>query len=194
VLDYCEKDASISSPGLQSIRVASRTARSTTPHGATPSQIALASLLKRSPVMLPIPGTRRSRTWKKMSPPLKSGYRMKSSPALIAKGGQNSAELETGVKLMARSRQRLDTALTLKACQSTRCPTKLESFASSPTRRDRTNRHGHRREITQSVSAHSRPSRPAGPFPPGSLCPARRAAREPGPWPNEYCARYRTCR
>jgi len=57
VLDYCEKDASISSPGLQSIRVASRTARSTTPHGATPSQIALAWLLKRSPVMVPIPGT-----------------------------------------------------------------------------------------------------------------------------------------
>src|SRR5262249_22417778 len=39
---------------------------------------------------------------------------------------------------MARSRKRLDTAMTLNACQSTRYPTKLESFASSPTRRDRT--------------------------------------------------------
>jgi hypothetical protein len=32
---------------------------------------------------------------------------MKSSPPLIAKGGRNSAELEAGAKLMARSRKAL---------------------------------------------------------------------------------------
>jgi pyridoxine 4-dehydrogenase len=60
VLDYCEKHGigfipwapvatgRLSSGSIDDIAKA---------HGATPSQIALAWLLKRSPVMLPIPGT-----------------------------------------------------------------------------------------------------------------------------------------
>jgi aryl-alcohol dehydrogenase-like predicted oxidoreductase len=60
VLDYCEKrgigfipwapvaTGRLSSGSVDDIAKA---------HGATPSQIALAWLLKRSPVMLPIPGT-----------------------------------------------------------------------------------------------------------------------------------------
>lgn len=62
VLDYCEKEGigfipyfplaagSLARPGTPLDAIA----RS---HGATPSQIALAWVLKRSPVMLPIPGT-----------------------------------------------------------------------------------------------------------------------------------------
>jgi aryl-alcohol dehydrogenase-like predicted oxidoreductase len=62
VLDYCERQGigfipwyplaagSLAEPGGLLDRVARR-------HGATPSQIALAWVLKRSPVMLPIPGT-----------------------------------------------------------------------------------------------------------------------------------------
>lgn len=38
-------------------------------HDATPSQLALAWLLKRSPVMLPIPGPPRWRTWRRTWPP-----------------------------------------------------------------------------------------------------------------------------
>jgi pyridoxine 4-dehydrogenase len=62
VLDYCEKNdigfipwyplaaGSLAAPGGVLSRVAERL-------GATPSQVALAWVLKRSPVMLPIPGT-----------------------------------------------------------------------------------------------------------------------------------------
>ncbi len=62
VLDYCEKEGigfipyfplavgNLARPGTPLDRIA----RS---HGATPSQIALAWMLARSPVMLPIPGT-----------------------------------------------------------------------------------------------------------------------------------------
>ena len=62
VLDYCEKNGigfipwyplaagDLAKPGGALDRIAST-------HGATPGQIALAWLLKRSPVMLPIPGT-----------------------------------------------------------------------------------------------------------------------------------------
>ena len=35
--------------------------------GATPGQVALAWLLRRSPAMLPIPGPARSRTWRRTS-------------------------------------------------------------------------------------------------------------------------------
>jgi len=62
VLDYCEKHGigfipwfplaagELAGPGS----VLAETARA---HGATPGQVALAWLLKRSPVILPIPGT-----------------------------------------------------------------------------------------------------------------------------------------
>jgi aryl-alcohol dehydrogenase-like predicted oxidoreductase len=63
-------------------------------HHATTSQIALAWLLKRSPVMLPIPGTSKSCTWKKMSRQSKSSFRTKSLLPLIEKGERKSLELD----------------------------------------------------------------------------------------------------
>ena len=61
VLDYCEKHgigfipwAPVATGRLSKSGSIDDTAKA---HGATPSQIALAWLLKRSPVMLPIPGT-----------------------------------------------------------------------------------------------------------------------------------------
>ena len=63
VLDYCDgRMASASFPGFRSPPATSPSpARSSMAspkaHDATPSQIALAWVLKRSPVMLPIPGT-----------------------------------------------------------------------------------------------------------------------------------------
>jgi pyridoxine 4-dehydrogenase len=63
-------------------------------HDATPSQIALAWVLKRSPIMLPIPGTSKSRIWKRMSQPSTLSYRMKSSIASTAKDGLNTDRLE----------------------------------------------------------------------------------------------------
>ena len=65
VLDYCEPHrASASSRGSRSPpaswrRPAARCSASPTTHHATPAQLALAWLLQRSPVMLPIPGTSR---------------------------------------------------------------------------------------------------------------------------------------
>ena len=58
VVDYCAKENIVFVPffplrGADGRNVAEIAAR----HGATPKQIALAWLLKRSPVMLPIPGT-----------------------------------------------------------------------------------------------------------------------------------------
>jgi aryl-alcohol dehydrogenase-like predicted oxidoreductase len=62
VLDYCDREGigfipwyplltgKLAAPGGPLARAAER-------HGATPAQVALAWLLKRSPVMLPIPGT-----------------------------------------------------------------------------------------------------------------------------------------
>src|SRR5262249_49692462 len=143
--------------GLQSLRVAfQRAARSMTqPRHMAPLRARLVSPRFSSAVQScwPYRAPQRSRTWKKMSLPPKSGYRMKSSPPLIAKGGPNSAELEARLTLMARSRKRLDAASTLNACQSTRYPTKLEGLASSPTRRDRTNRHGFGRLLAERVTA-----------------------------------------
>jgi aryl-alcohol dehydrogenase-like predicted oxidoreductase len=61
VLEACEKDglaflpwAPVGGPNPMNVRRLEQLARD---HGATPLQIALAWLLKRSPVMLPIPGT-----------------------------------------------------------------------------------------------------------------------------------------
>jgi pyridoxine 4-dehydrogenase len=61
VLDVCTKDglaflpwAPVGGPNSMSVHRLAQLARD---HGATPLQIALAWLLKRSPVMLPIPGT-----------------------------------------------------------------------------------------------------------------------------------------
>lgn len=61
VLDYCEKHgigfipwAPVATGRLSQSGSIDYIAKA---HGATPSQIALAWLLKRSPVMLPIPGT-----------------------------------------------------------------------------------------------------------------------------------------
>ncbi len=64
VLDYCERENIGFIPWypLQTGKLAKQAgaiARVAEKHGATPSQIALAWLLKRSPVMLPIPGTSR---------------------------------------------------------------------------------------------------------------------------------------
>jgi pyridoxine 4-dehydrogenase len=64
VLDYCEREGiafipwyplqvgKVGKQGGVVVEIAQR-------HGATPSQVALAWLLARSPVMLPIPGTAR---------------------------------------------------------------------------------------------------------------------------------------
>ena len=61
LLDYCERYgigfipwAPVATGRLSMSRSIDEIAKA---HGATPSQIALAWLLKRSPVMLPIPGT-----------------------------------------------------------------------------------------------------------------------------------------
>jgi pyridoxine 4-dehydrogenase len=66
VLDYCEREGigflpwyplavgKLARPGGTLSEIANR-------HGATPAQVALAWLLRRSPVMLPIPGTSRVR-------------------------------------------------------------------------------------------------------------------------------------
>ena len=48
-------------------------------HHATASQLALAWLLKRSPVMLPIPARRRSAIWSRTSPPPRSSCPTRSS-------------------------------------------------------------------------------------------------------------------
>ena len=72
VLDYCETRGigfipwfplaagDLAQPGGMLDRIARR-------HHATPPQIALAWVLARSPVMLPIPGTSASHTWRRMS-------------------------------------------------------------------------------------------------------------------------------
>jgi pyridoxine 4-dehydrogenase len=61
VLDYCEAQGIGFIPWFPlasgSLAKSSALARISERHGASPSQIALAWLLKRSPVMLPIPGT-----------------------------------------------------------------------------------------------------------------------------------------
>ena len=62
VLDYCEENGIAFIPWypLQVGKLADRgggLAKIAKTHGATPAQVALAWLLKRSPVMLPIPGT-----------------------------------------------------------------------------------------------------------------------------------------
>jgi hypothetical protein len=54
-------------------------------------------------------------------------------------------------------------------------PANPQRPASSPRRHGRTNRHGCPGETVRSASAGWRHGRPAGPFPPGSLHPARRA-------------------
>jgi pyridoxine 4-dehydrogenase len=48
-------------------------------HSATPAQVALAWLLRRSPVMLPIPAPRRWRTWRRTWPPRRFGWSTTSS-------------------------------------------------------------------------------------------------------------------
>jgi aryl-alcohol dehydrogenase-like predicted oxidoreductase len=63
-------------------------------HNATPGQIALAWVLKRSPVMLPFRAHPKSRIWKRMSQPSTSNYRMKSSIAWTAKDGRNTDRLD----------------------------------------------------------------------------------------------------
>ena len=72
VLDYCEPRASASSPGSRSPRASSpsragRSQRDRRGARRHAGQIALAWLLKRSPVMLPIPGTARSSTSRRTS-------------------------------------------------------------------------------------------------------------------------------
>ncbi len=57
-------------------------------HGAAPSQVALAWTLKRSPVMIPIPGTSKVAHLKRMSARQTSSSRMPSSRPWIAKGGR----------------------------------------------------------------------------------------------------------
>jgi aryl-alcohol dehydrogenase-like predicted oxidoreductase len=65
VLDYCERHDIAFIPWfpLQTGKLATDSAleRVAKKHGATPAQVALAWLLKRSPVMLPIPGTSKVR-------------------------------------------------------------------------------------------------------------------------------------
>jgi pyridoxine 4-dehydrogenase len=58
VVDYCERENIVFVPYFPLRGVGGRVlAEIAARHGATPAQIALAWLLRRSPVMLPIPGT-----------------------------------------------------------------------------------------------------------------------------------------
>ena len=58
VVDYCEREGVVFVPYYPLGAKASRALRETASrHGATPQQVMLAWLLKRSPAMLPIPGT-----------------------------------------------------------------------------------------------------------------------------------------
>ena len=58
VVDYCERENIVFVPYFPLRRVGSRALRKIADrHGTTPPQIALAWLLRRSPVMFPIPGT-----------------------------------------------------------------------------------------------------------------------------------------
>ena len=58
VVDYCERENIVFVPYFPLRGVGGRTLEEIAArHGATPTQIALAWLLRRSPVMLPIPGT-----------------------------------------------------------------------------------------------------------------------------------------
>jgi len=60
-------------------------------HGATPSQIALAWVLKRSPVCCPFRAHPRSPIWKRTSLPSKSRYRMPYSMPWTEKDGRNTS-------------------------------------------------------------------------------------------------------
>ncbi len=72
VLDYCEREGigfipwfplaagRLAEPGGVAAEIAEA-------HGASTGQVALAWLLARSPVMLPIPAPARSRTWSRTS-------------------------------------------------------------------------------------------------------------------------------
>ncbi|MFW8643790.1 aldo/keto reductase [Rhizobium beringeri] len=63
-------------------------------HNAAPSQIALAWVLRRSPVMLPIPGTSRSSISRKTSRPSTSPLSNEEFSALDAEGRSSSRLLD----------------------------------------------------------------------------------------------------
>ena len=63
-------------------------------HGATPGQIALAWLLKRSPAMLPIPGTSKVKHLEEMLRRWTSSSLTRNMPLSTAKAGPNTPWLD----------------------------------------------------------------------------------------------------
>ena len=97
VLDYCEAQASASFPGFRSPPGALPSpARSSTAspskHDAAPSQIALAWVLKRSPVMLPIPGTSKVAHLEENVAAVTSSCLIRSLPRSTGRGARNTPQ------------------------------------------------------------------------------------------------------